>query len=125
PTGTTPAWLLAASPHSETTLSILGNTGVAIAVLALCLSAVDAFPRLRRLARPVIAVGTMSMTAYVAHIVAIQALGIDELPGPALHVLLGFIVAVAAFATLWTRSFQRGPLEWVMGKATGIARHIP
>ncbi|MFF3512434.1 DUF418 domain-containing protein [Streptomyces sp. NPDC002573] len=125
PAGTTPAWLLAASPHSETTLSILANAGVAIAVLALCLSAVDAFPRLRRLARPVIAVGTMSMTAYVAHIIAIQALGIDELPGPALHVLLGFIVAVAAFATLWSRSFQRGPLEWVMGRATGIARHIP
>ncbi|MFF7185863.1 DUF418 domain-containing protein [Streptomyces sp. NPDC008222] len=125
PTGTTPAWLLAASPHSETTLSILANTGVAITVLALCLSAMDVFPRLRRLARPVIAVGTMSLTAYVSHIVAIRVLGIDELPGPALHVLLGFIVAVAAFATLWSRSFQRGPLEWVMGKATGIARHIP
>ncbi|MFJ5530201.1 DUF418 domain-containing protein [Streptomyces sp. NPDC093261] len=125
PTGTTPAWLLAASPHSEATLSILANTGVAIAVLALCLTAMDTLPRLRRLARPVIAVGSMSLTAYVSHIVAIQALGLDDLPGPALHVLLGFIVAVAAFATPWSRSFQRGPLEWLMGKATGIARHIP
>lgn len=44
PSGDTGAWLLAASPHSETTLSIVANTGVAIAVLAACLAAMDAFP---------------------------------------------------------------------------------
>lgn len=44
PDGSTPAGLLVASPHSETTLSIVANTGVAIAVLVGCLAAVDAFP---------------------------------------------------------------------------------
>ena len=45
-----------ASPHSETTLPTLANTGVALAILVACLAAADAFPRLRRLARPDIAV---------------------------------------------------------------------
>ncbi|GHD37650.1 transporter [Streptomyces mirabilis] len=124
PTGTTPAWLLAASPHSETTLSVVANTGVAIAVLAACLAATDTLPRFHRLVAPVVAVGTMSLTAYVFHIVAIRALGIEELPGSPLHVLLGFLVAVTVFATLWSRHFARGPLEWMLGRATRIAERV-
>ncbi|GED89882.1 DUF418 domain-containing protein [Streptomyces sp. 6-11-2] len=124
PSGDTPAWLWAASPHSETTLSILGNTGVAITVVTACLAATNAFPRLQSLARPVIAVGSMSMTAYVGHLVAIRFLGIEELPGLPLHVLLCFIAAAMVFATVWSRFQQRGPLEWLMAKATGLARHI-
>ncbi|MCN9243674.1 DUF418 domain-containing protein [Streptomyces sp. RY43-2] len=124
PSGDTPAWLLAASPHSETTLSIVGNTGVVILVVAVCLAAVDALPRLRTLARPVIAVGSMSLSAYVFHLFAIRSLGIEELPGSPLHVLVGFILAAMAFATLWSRFQRRGPLEWLMTKATGLARYI-
>ncbi|MEV6940483.1 DUF418 domain-containing protein [Streptomyces sp. NPDC051172] len=117
PSGDTPAGLLVASPHSETSLSIVANTGLAIAVLAACLAAVDAFLPFHRLARPVIAVGSMSLTAYVFHIVGIRFLGIEELPGSPLHVLLGFVVAVTAFATLWSRYFRSGPLEWLLGRA--------
>ncbi|MDX3520798.1 DUF418 domain-containing protein [Streptomyces scabiei] len=116
--------LLVASPHSETTLSILGNTGVAIAVLIACVAAVDGFPRFRRLVRPVIAVGTMPLTAYVFHIVGTHLLGIQELPGSPLPVLLGFIGAVTVFATLWSRFFRRGPLEWLLGKATKPAELV-
>ncbi|MFJ5899760.1 DUF418 domain-containing protein [Streptomyces sp. NPDC093064] len=43
-------------------------------------------------------------------------------PGP---VTLGFIAAAMVFATVWSRFQQRGPLEWLMTKATGLARHIP
>jgi uncharacterized membrane protein YeiB len=124
PSGTTPAWLLAASPHSETTLSIVANAGVAILVLAACLAATHAFPYFRRLAAPVIAVGTMSLTAYVFHIVGIHVLGMDELPGAPLHVLFVFLVAVTAFATLWSRFFARGPLEWLLGQATRVAECV-
>ncbi|MEI5102532.1 DUF418 domain-containing protein [Streptomyces sp. PmtG] len=118
-------WLFVASPHSETTLSIVANTGVAIAVLALCLIAVDALPRLRRPAGPVIAVGTMSLTAYVLHILAIRFLGVDELPGPTVYTLLGFVVGVTAFAALWSRLFRRGPLEWLLWRATKVADRVP
>jgi uncharacterized membrane protein YeiB len=66
----------------------------------------------------------MSLTAYVVHIVAIRALGMEELPGFPLHVLLGFLVAVTLFATLWSRHFARGPLEWLLGRATRIAERV-
>ncbi|MER6545804.1 DUF418 domain-containing protein [Streptomyces sp. NPDC001250] len=124
PDGSTPAGLLVASPHSETTLSILASTGVAIAVLAACLAAVDASPRFRRFAGPVIAVGSMSLTAYVLHILGIRFLGIEELPGSPPHVLVGFAVAVTVFATLWSRFFRRGPLEWLLGRATKVAELV-
>jgi hypothetical protein len=43
--GDTPAGMLVASPHSEATLSIVSNTGVAILVITACLAVMDAFPR--------------------------------------------------------------------------------
>ncbi|GHC67543.1 DUF418 domain-containing protein [Streptomyces flavofungini] len=117
-------WLFVAAPHSETTLSIVANTGVAVAVLAACLLAVDALPRFRRLAGPVIAVGSMSLTAYVLHIVAIRLLGEDELPQSTL-VLLGFVAGVTVFAALWARFFRRGPLEALLQRATKVAERVP
>ncbi|MFH8899437.1 DUF418 domain-containing protein [Streptomyces coeruleorubidus] len=119
--GDTPAGMLAAAPHSEATLSIVAATGVAILVITVCLAAMDSFPRLRRLAWPVIAVGSMSLTAYVYHIVAIWLLNTEEATVPPLYVLLGFIASVTVLATVWSRFFQRGPLEWLMGRATAPA----
>ncbi|MBB3079169.1 putative membrane protein YeiB [Streptomyces violarus] len=122
--GDTPAGMLASAPHSEATLSIAAATGVAILVITACLAAMDAFPRLRRPAGPVIAVGSMSLTAYVYHIVAIWLLNTEEATVQPLYILLGFIVSVTVLATIWSRFFQRGPLEWLMGRATGIARRV-
>ncbi|MPY59716.1 DUF418 domain-containing protein [Streptomyces spongiae] len=122
--GDTPAGMLASAPHSEATLSIMAATGVAILVITACLAAMDAFPRLRRLAGPVIAVGSMSLTAYVYHIVAIWLLDTETSAVPPLHILLGLIASVTVLATLWSRFVKRGPLEWLMGRATGLARHI-
>lgn len=120
-----PAWLLVASPHSQTTWSIAGNTGVALAVLAACFAVVRfAGPRVRLLA-PLAAVGSISLTAYVAHIFAIRLLGtVDGEEWAALPVLLGFAVAAMALALLWTRFFRRGPLEYLLYSATKPARLI-
>ncbi|MFI1508823.1 DUF418 domain-containing protein [Streptomyces sp. NPDC020597] len=122
--GDTPAGMLASAPHSEATLSIVAATGVAILVITACLAAMDALPWLRRLTKPVIAVGSMSLTAYVYHIAAIWLLDTEALTVPPLYVLLGFIASVTVLATLWSRFFPRGPLEWLMGRATGVARRI-
>ncbi|MFF3249152.1 DUF418 domain-containing protein [Streptomyces sp. NPDC002870] len=125
PTAGVPAWLLVAAPHSQTTWSILGNTGVALVALAACLIATDRSARLRWLAAPVIAVGSISLTAYVGHIIAIKALGIDDLPdSAALPVLLGFVAAAMLLALAWTRLFRRGPVEYVLYAATTPARLI-
>ncbi|MGW1885700.1 acyltransferase family protein [Streptomyces sp. NPDC001970] len=119
PTAGIPAWLLVASPHSQTTWSVLGNTGVALAVLAGCLVAMERSPRFRWAATPVVAVGSIALTAYVAHILAIGALGDVDMPeSAALPVFLCFAVAVMLFALVRTRFFRRGPLEYVMHAAT-------
>ncbi|MER6134413.1 DUF418 domain-containing protein [Streptomyces sp. NPDC001815] len=122
--GDTPAGMLASAPHSEATLSIVAATGVAILVITVCLAAMDTFRGLHRLAKPVIAVGSMSLTAYVYHIVAIWLLNTEGQTASALYILLGLIVSVTVFAAIWSRFFQRGPLELLMGRATEMARHV-
>ncbi|MFE2544508.1 DUF418 domain-containing protein [Actinacidiphila glaucinigra] len=121
----TPSWLLVAAPHSQTTFSILGNTGVAIFTVATCLAAMECSKRLRWLATPVTAVGSISLTAYVGHIVAIKVLGVDDLPdSAAVPVLLCFAAAAMVPAMAWTRIFRRGPLEVMLHAITTPARLI-
>ncbi|MFG2363787.1 DUF418 domain-containing protein [Streptomyces mirabilis] len=125
PTTITPDWLLVAAPHSQTTWSILGNTGVGLVIIAACLFAMDRSARLRRLAAPVIAVGSVSLTAYVGHIIAIKALGIDDLPtSAALPALACLAAASMLLAVAWTRAFRRGPLEYMLHAATAPAHLI-
>lgn len=123
PDGAFREWLLVAAPHSQTTFSIVGNTGVALAVLAGCLIAVDRLPRVRRLAAPVIAVGMMSLTAYVLHIIGIWALWDEDLPS-SLLVLAAFSMAAMLLAVVWNRRFRRGPLEYVVHRATTLANRV-
>lgn len=86
--------LLTAGPHSGTTLDIIGSVGVAILVIVGAPVAMDRLPRLRRLAKPVIAVGTLSLTAYVGHFVA-QSNGFHE-PG-----CVSGVQAAAALGVTW------------------------
>ena len=41
-----------------------------------------------------------------------------------LPVLLAFIAAALLLATVWTRRFRRGPLEYALHAATRPARHV-
>ncbi|WP_369245003.1 DUF418 domain-containing protein [Streptomyces sp. R41] len=123
-TGDTRAWLLVAAPHSQTTFSILGNTGVALVVVAACVAATDRMPRFTRLATPISAVGMASLTAYVLHILAIRAVGMEEQTLPALVALLAFVATAMLLATVWTRRFRRGPLEYLLYATTRLSRHI-
>lgn len=126
------SWLLVAAPHSQTTFSILGNTGVALAVVAGCLTVADRAPRLTRLASPVSAVGRMALTVYVLHIVALWLLVdvryvavVDADTMSALPVLLAFVAAAMLLATVWSHFFRRGPLEQLLHLATRPARYTP
>lgn len=65
----------------------------------------------------------MSLSVYVGHVIAITALGIEELPGSPLPVLAGFATGAAIFATVWLRYLQRGPLELLLNAATRGARY--
>ncbi|MDX3645093.1 DUF418 domain-containing protein [Streptomyces sp. MB09-02B] len=118
------AWLLVGAPHSQTTFSILGNTGVALLVVVLCVTVMDRLPRCARLATPVCAVGMTALTAYVLHILAIREFGMAEETGPAFVDLLLHSLVALLLATAWTRRFRRGPLEHLLHTTTLPARHV-
>ncbi|MEU0061411.1 DUF418 domain-containing protein [Streptomyces sp. NPDC006334] len=122
------AWgLLAAEPHSGSTFDLIGCLGVAITVI-LCLTvAVDRLPVLRWLAAPVIAVGTMSLTLYVSHILVILALpgeGVTPPQSASFGLLLCFVAGATLFAGIWSRFFRRGPLEYLLNSATELANRV-
>ncbi|PWI20524.1 hypothetical protein DI272_17790 [Streptomyces sp. Act143] len=118
--------LLTAGPHSGTTFDIIGSVGVAILVIVGATVAMERLPRLRRLAKPVIAVGTMSLTAYVGHFLAQSALSVPA--GTSTQQswvpLLMFVLGATVFAAIWSRFFRRGPLEYLLNAATRPAKHI-
>ncbi|MGW2379921.1 DUF418 domain-containing protein [Streptomyces sp. NPDC001658] len=118
--------LLAAGPHSGTTFDIIGSLGVAILVIVGATVLMDRLPRLRRLAKPVIAVGTMSLTAYVGHFVAQSVFSTPAGTGTqqSWTPLIMYVLGAILFATIWSRFFRRGPLEYLLNLATKPVKHI-
>jgi uncharacterized membrane protein YeiB len=122
------AWtLLGAEPHSASTFDLVGSVGIAMSVLLCVTVAMARLPWLRRLATPVIAVGTMSLTIYVGHVMAILALPGEEATPPrsaSAALLACFIAGAILFAATWSRFFRRGPLEYLLHNATKLANSV-
>jgi hypothetical protein len=111
-------WLLIPGPHTSTPVAILQDLGSGAAVLGLFLLVAR---RAGAWLLPLSAMGSMTLTLYSAHLLALAAMLHYEVP------LLWFLihVAVAAlFAVAWHRSFGRGPLERVMARAAGAGRGL-
>ena len=121
--GTTPRedwrWLVVSAPHSGTTLDLVHTTGAALAVLGACLLLVRVLPRL--LVLPFAAAGSMTLTLYTAHVLALAdgspLLSTDRARLWWAHVLLGLV-----FATFWRTQVGRGPLEALLAWLSGSAR---
>ena len=97
--------------HSDTTPEVLGNLGVAIAVLGLLMLAAATRPG-RVALSSLAAVGAMALTVYTGQIVAIAIIG----PAVVLEqttngTLIAFTVVTLVACTLWVRLLGRGPLE--------------
>lgn len=108
--GTTPTsswwWLALDNPHSGTPPDMLGTTGAALVVLALCLLLARTAAGWALL--PLAAAGSMTLTLYTVHVVAVLA-GQPPLPphpGWFVHAVLAVVLA-----SLWRSRFTRGPLE--------------
>ena len=102
------AWLLTAGPHSGTPMEILGAGGCALAVLGLALIIGN---RAHWVFHPVLAVGTMPLTAYTGHLLAVWAFGTGEDNGQKWLLLAATTAATMTVAVIWLRYFQSGPLE--------------
>ena len=103
---------------------LLSACGTAAIVIALSLFAMER-PRASTLLRPLIAVGRMSLTIYVAHILVGMVIldAINRLEGVGLVYALVYAVVVfllsVIFALFMEKSFSRGPLEGLMRWMTG------
>lgn len=108
------SYLLQAKPHTGMPMDVAGCVGVALAVLALCLM----MPRwVARVFAPVAAVGSMALTAYVAHVIVISA--VPELVGvPSLYAVAAFLAGITLACWAWKVIAGRGPLERLMAWAS-------
>ena len=104
-------------------LYMLAASGTALAVIALAVGCSQRFSGLPGY-RALVAAGRLALTIYVAHVLlglgVLDAIGRIEgqtLPFAVAASVVFYAVAVAS-AFLWTRRFQRGPLEWVMRRLT-------
>jgi uncharacterized membrane protein len=112
-------WYLALpAPHSHTPIDVLHTLGSAVAVLgaALLLTRV---PLVRRALWPLAAVGAMSLTLYVGHLVLL-ATGVQD--GHPVLTFLAMVVGALVFATVWRHRFGQGPLEAIVARSSAIVR---
>jgi len=106
--GTVFAAFISSGPHSGGSMEILGSGGFALAVIGLLLLTGQA---LRYVLLPIAAIGSMPLTAYTAHVIAIWiVIGPSGWTQPAL--LYPFLAAGLLVAcTAWAIFVGRGPLE--------------
>lgn len=102
--------LLSSEPHTGGTLEIIGSGGLAAAVIGLCL--LVARP-LRWVLLPLAALGSMPLSAYSAHVLAI--LFVTGLAGGSSDNTFWAWLSLALLvgATAWVALLGRGPLERV------------
>jgi uncharacterized membrane protein len=120
--GTTPTtswwWLTVSGPHSGTPLDLLHTIGTALAVLGACLLITRAAVPLLR---PLTAAGSMTLTLYSLHVLALGATGDNTASATLLtiHVLLALALALAFHA-----HHQRGPLEALISRTERSTRNV-
>lgn len=119
--------LFNAEEHTGTPFEIVGGAGTAIVVIALCTSIAIRIPRL---VAPLVAMGSMSLSVYVVHLLAIEAMGIaahdreigQALPNESVLNLSVFAAIAVGAAWVWMRYCRRGPLEECIHRATTLVR---
>jgi uncharacterized membrane protein len=114
---TSPWWLAVRAPHTTTPVELLYTIGIAMAVIGTSIMLAWV---LRSAIRPLAAVGSMPLTLYTLHLLLLVSPLTPEdgeLASLALHA-----VVLLAFAVLWGRRFDRGPLEHVIWRVTGRVR---
>lgn len=109
-----PRFLYTSAAHGQMPMWLIGGTAAAAALLGLALIAGDRAPALTW---PLAASGQLALTVYVGHLVLLHAFPtwvISDDLARALAILTVLTVAILLGATLWRRSFDRGPLEYAL-----------
>ena len=96
--------------HSYSAFELLGNAGVTVVVIAVCL----ALARGQWWLEAATSFGSMSLTMYTAHLLVIAVVGEDMVWAPSQTAFVVMTLALMAFATLWKRFVGQGPFEQFM-----------
>jgi uncharacterized membrane protein len=108
-------WLAVAGPYTNTPLSLCLGLGSAAAVLGLCLLVAR---RSSGWLLPLSAMGSMTLTVYSAHLLALSTeVHYDEPLWFLVHVGVAMV-----FALLWHRALGQGPLERVVADVVRATR---
>lgn len=111
-------WLAITTPHTNMILAIVSSLGVSLAVTGGCLLlARTAEPLLL----PVASMGSMTLTLYSVHLLALAPELHYDAPVPWFMIHL---VAAAVFAWFWRQRLGQGPLERVVATGARNARNI-
>jgi uncharacterized membrane protein len=114
----TPWWLVVDGPHTGTSLDLAATTGAALAVLGTCLLLLHTGPAVRALLLPLAAAGSMTLTLYCLHVVAVS-----QWDGARAPLFYAVQVAVALVTCLlWRTLVGRGPLEAALAALTRPVR---
>lgn len=120
-----PDWanLLGATPHSGSTFELIGAGGVALLVIAACLS----LPApAHSILFPVEATGKMALTAYSVHLIALAIINASGYYGvDTAAQLFWFIAVTLVICPLWILLLKRGPLEALLTRASRAAASAP
>jgi len=101
--------------HGYTAVEMLGNVGVALAVMGACCWVAHVLPRLTW---PLAAAGSMTLTLYSTHLVLIAIVGPEIVFAPSNVALIALCGACLAFASVWKWTVGQGPLEDVFTTAS-------
>ncbi|ORM33188.1 hypothetical protein BFL43_14705 [Williamsia sp. 1135] len=125
--------LLGADAHSGTPFDVFGSAGISMVVIGGCLILC---PRPSPWNFPLRATGTMALTVYSVHVVAIFALcsvttrgTSGDYPWQNFWTWLLFATVAIAASSCWIHRFGRGPLERLITaiavRSSGSRRHSP
>ncbi|QCU78506.1 DUF1624 domain-containing protein [Citricoccus sp. SGAir0253] len=115
----TGAWFTLATPHSGAPLDLLLTCGTSALVLGACQVLCTAgrgvltIPLL-----PLIGAGSMTLTLYVAHLVALDVFEDATADWPRLGLLIAYWTGCLVAGTLWRGLGWRGPLEQAVSTAS-------
>jgi uncharacterized membrane protein len=111
-------WLVVPTPHNNTPFSIASSLGIGLLVTAVLIAVGR---KAGRWLTPLAAMGSMTLTLYSAHLLALS--GEVHYDDPGLWFFVHVAVAVA-FGMIWSRRMGQGPLERIVAGAARNFRQI-
>ncbi|MDY5585265.1 MAG: heparan-alpha-glucosaminide N-acetyltransferase domain-containing protein [Arcanobacterium sp.] len=113
--------LFDASAHTNSSFEILGSIGVSLALVGLLFLGQKFF---RYALYPIAALGSMALTAYVAHVVFI-GYGPEWISSENLNGFTLVSLSILAFCSLWRLALKKGPLEFLLSKFADFVGKSP